>query len=82
MRMLRSSPDEAEGDLAALHSPAGDGGDGGDGEAGAEAAAPPSGVRGLCAPGARAQFGIGCALMLTQQFSGINAARGHLLITL
>ena len=33
------------------------------------------GLRGLLAPGARWPLAIGCLLMVTQQFSGINAAR-------
>jgi len=33
------------------------------------------GLRGLLAPGARWPLAIGCVLMLTQQFSGVNAVR-------
>jgi len=79
MLSIRSSSEEAEADYAALggNEPS-DGStavvEAGEGSAPmVDGGAKRTGVLGLCAKGARAQFGIGCALMLTQQFSGINA---------
>ena len=61
-----SHADDAAGAAPATSSPSS--------AAAAAAAAGPLGVaRLLLSPGVRAPFGLGCALMFFQQFSGINA---------